>query len=298
MTGRDPRVDATRALAVVGVVLGHWLVTALVLTDDGLVVDSPLRWVPELAPACWVLQVLGLFFFTGGFGAARSTTPWWSRARRLLPPVAGPLAVRAVVLFGLSVRGLPQGTVWNTGYAVVTPLWFPGVYVLLLAATPLMARLGWWGVALPVALVAVDAWWAGPGWVNVLAVWWAPWQVGVLVARHGWRRSWGAALLGTGAVAFAALLGPGHPASAVGVPGAAESNLSPPSAAALALALARVGLVLPVRPAFRAPAHRRRRRSSCCTRARCSWSRSSALRSARCVACTRRRRTRYGCWSA
>ena len=34
-----------------------------------------LRWMPEPAPASWVLQVLGLFF-TGGFGAARSTTPW------------------------------------------------------------------------------------------------------------------------------------------------------------------------------------------------------------------------------
>ena len=41
----------------------------------------------------------------------------------------------AVVLFGLSVRGLPRGTVWNTGYAVVTPLWVLGVHVLLLAAT-------------------------------------------------------------------------------------------------------------------------------------------------------------------
>lgn len=252
MTTRDPVIDATRAVAIVGVVLGHWLVTAVVLTGDGLVVDSPLRWVPELAPASWVLQTLGLFFFTGGFGAARSSAPWWPRARKLVLPVAVLLGAWAAVLFGLSVRGLPQQTVMTVGYLVVTPLWFLAVYVVLSAFTPLLRRLGWWGVAIPVVLVAVDAALVDLGWVNVVAVWWAPWQVGVLVARGGpaRHRSWGAALLVAGAGAFAVLLGAGYPASAVGVPGAAESNLSPPSAAALALALAQVGLVLLVRPSF------------------------------------------------
>lgn len=246
---RDRVVDATRAIAVVAVVLGHWLVTAPVLTDDGLVVDSPLRWVPELAPATWVLQALGLFFFAGGFGAARSATPWWRRARRLVVPVAVLLGVWALVLFGLSVRGAPQQTVWTVGYLVVTPLWFLVVHVVLSALTPLLARVGWWGVAVPAALVAVDV-----GWVNVVAVWCVPWQLGVLAARRGLGRSWGAALFAVGAGAFAALLVLGWPASAVGVPGAAESNLSPPSAAASALAVAQVGLVLLVRPTFRAPA--------------------------------------------
>lgn len=246
---RDPVIDATRAIAIVGVVLGHWLVTAVVLTGDGLVVDSPLRWMPELAPVSWVFQTLGLFFFVGGFGAARSAVPWWLRARKLVLPVVVLVGVWAAVLFGLSLRGLPQQTVSTVGYLVVTPLWFLAVYVVLLAFTPLVSRLGWWGVGFAVGLVVLDV-----GWVNVVAVWWAPWQIGVLVAQRGQRRSWGVALFVVGAGAFALLLGAGYPVSAVGVPGAAESNLSPPSALALALALAQVGLVLVLRPSFRAPA--------------------------------------------
>jgi hypothetical protein len=71
---RDPVVDAVRAFAVVGVVCGHWLVTALVADGDGMSIDSPLRWMPGFSPATWALQTLGLFFFAGGFAATRSRT--------------------------------------------------------------------------------------------------------------------------------------------------------------------------------------------------------------------------------
>ncbi|MBP2338964.1 hypothetical protein JOF41_005142 [Saccharothrix coeruleofusca] len=241
---RDPFIDAVRAIAVVGVVLGHWLVTAPVLTGGGIAVDSPLRWMPGLAPVSWLFQTLGLFFFTGGFAAARAGR---FAPRRLVRPVALLLGAWAVVLLGLSARGLPQQTVLTVATLVVSPLWFLGVYVVLRVCTPLFERLGWWGVPLPVALVALDV-----GWLNVAAVWWAPWQLGVVAARHGYRRAWGAVLLVLGAVAFALLLSAGYPVSAVGVPGAAESNLFPPSPAALALALAQIGLVVLVRPGFRA----------------------------------------------
>src|SRR5680860_724383 len=61
--GRDRALDGLRALAILGVVLGHWMVGALVLGADGaLTVDSPLRTQPGLAPASWLLQMLGLFF--------------------------------------------------------------------------------------------------------------------------------------------------------------------------------------------------------------------------------------------
>jgi len=33
--GRDPAVDAARAVAIAGVVGGHWLVTGLVVDDSG-----------------------------------------------------------------------------------------------------------------------------------------------------------------------------------------------------------------------------------------------------------------------
>ena len=54
---RDRAVDALRALAIVGVIFGHWLVTALVVLNDGhgsSVHDaSPLATLPILTPASW-----------------------------------------------------------------------------------------------------------------------------------------------------------------------------------------------------------------------------------------------------
>ncbi|WP_433199264.1 acyltransferase family protein [Dactylosporangium sp. CS-047395] len=70
-TDRDRAVDALRAIAICGVVLGHWLVTAVVVDGDTIRVASPLRAVPWLAPASWLFQTLALFFFVGGLVAAR-----------------------------------------------------------------------------------------------------------------------------------------------------------------------------------------------------------------------------------
>ena len=82
-TGRDRGVDALRALAIVGVVLGHWLVTALVVRPDGtLRTASPLATLTGLAPISWLLQTLALFFFAAGFAAATPRPAPPGRARR------------------------------------------------------------------------------------------------------------------------------------------------------------------------------------------------------------------------
>jgi DNA-binding CsgD family transcriptional regulator len=47
---RDRAVDALRACAILGVVLGHWLVTALVADGRTLRTASPLHYMPWLAP--------------------------------------------------------------------------------------------------------------------------------------------------------------------------------------------------------------------------------------------------------
>lgn len=68
---RDRGLDGLRALSILGVVLGHWLVTALV-TDSGTVrAASPLRELPGLAPVSWLFQTLAVFFLVGGMVAAR-----------------------------------------------------------------------------------------------------------------------------------------------------------------------------------------------------------------------------------
>src|SRR6516164_11263639 len=77
---RDRAVDALRALAIAGVIGGHWLVTALVLgaghgASSGhatLSDNSPLASMPWLAPLSWIFQTLAVFFLVGGYSAARS----------------------------------------------------------------------------------------------------------------------------------------------------------------------------------------------------------------------------------
>ena len=74
--GRDRTVDALRAVAIVGVVLGHWLVTAVVgdpYHPGSLHGASPLTHHPALTPATWFLQTLGPFFAAAGYAAARSS---------------------------------------------------------------------------------------------------------------------------------------------------------------------------------------------------------------------------------
>ncbi|MCE7003455.1 acyltransferase family protein [Kibdelosporangium philippinense] len=241
---RDPAVDLIRAVAVVGVIAGHWLVTALVAGPDGLTVQSPLRWMPDLAPVSWLLQTLGLFFFAGGFAAARSKTGLWHKVRRLAIPVAIVLLVWGLVI---AASTMPRATASSVIHLVVSPLWFLGVYVVLQALTPVFRwldeQLGAWAIFFPVALSVTGE--LSLSEINVLAVWWAPWQAGMVMARVGLRPKWGLPLLTTGAVAYFLLVTfAGFPVSAVGGTGEPRSNLAPPSLAALALAAAQIGLAL------------------------------------------------------
>ncbi|MFG2666448.1 acyltransferase [Streptomyces sp. NPDC048387] len=262
--GRDRGVDALRAFAILGVVLGHWLVTALTAGDGALSGTSPLKQMPWLAPVTWVFQTLAVFFLVGGHMAAQGYAsarvrgvPYgaWvgQRLGRLFRPVAAVVALWAVVAGGLLLGGAGWDTVLTLLKLVWSPLWFLLVFSALTAATPLVARLSplW-----PLAVVAgVDAWrfgFGGPqgaGWVNVAAGWLVPYTLGAAWARGAFtRRRPALFLLGGGAAATVALvLWGGYPASMVGVPGAAISNLNPPTLAAVAFGLAQCGLALWVR---------------------------------------------------
>ncbi|PWR13854.1 acyltransferase [Micromonospora acroterricola] len=269
---RDRAVDALRAYAIGGVVLGHWLVTGLVLAaDGGLRQASPLAALPGLAPVTWVLQTLGLFFFAAGFGSARSLARhpggpggWLGgRLRRLLLPALALLGVGAAVLLAATVAGIPDDTLAVALRLAVSPLWFLLPLLLLVASTdPLRVAVHRWGLArcvVPAVAVvaatdlAVRLLPAGAGLppVSVLAAWAVPYLLGLAHAdgRLAGPRAAGV-LAGGGAMALAAMLALGYPVSAVGVPGAGVSNLNPPSLLAVALAVTQVGLGLLARPAL------------------------------------------------
>ncbi|MFF9050851.1 acyltransferase [Streptomyces erythrochromogenes] len=258
---RDRAVDALRALAILGVVLGHWLVTSLTAADGGLRGTSPLAHMSWLAPVSWVFQTLAVFFLVGGHVAALGYASarergiaygaWvGQRLGRLFRPVAAVLVLWTVVAGGMLVGGAELDTVRTLVKLVLSPLWFLLVFAALTAATPLVARLSpvW-----PAAVVAgVDLWrfgLGGPewiGWVNVAAGWLVPFTLGAAWSRGALaRRGRLLLLVGVAAAATAALvLWGGYPASMVGVPGAAVSNLDPPTAAVVAFGLAQCGLAL------------------------------------------------------
>ena len=248
---RDRTVDALRAVAIAGVVLGHWLVSAVVsdpYQPAALHGESPLTNAPWLAPATWLFQTLGPFFFAGGYAAARSRATLASRLRRTGPPILALAAVWVPALLLLTAVDAPDSTVHLVLSLVTHPLWFLVVYLMLTAATPLLRI----QLVLPaVAFVALtDA--LRPSGLGLLAVpvgWAVPFILGIALAQDRLPRRAGVMLLGTGLVGGAALvLLAGYPASAVGVPGDGRSNLDPPSLFALALAFVQVGGFLLVRP--------------------------------------------------
>ncbi|MEU4134422.1 acyltransferase family protein [Streptomyces wuyuanensis] len=273
---RDRAIDALRALAITGVVLGHWLLTAVTTTDSGtLTGTSPLTHMPQLAPLSWVFQTLAVFFLVGGYAAAGS---WeraqgrgtgyraWatSRIRRLTRPVAALLALWVLATVGLLAGGVPVQTLCTLLTLVLSPLWFLLVYIALTAATPLIARLNpLWPLAVVLHVELIRFGFGGPswiGWMNVAAGWMVPSCLGTAWARGAFTlRGTALALFLGGGIATAALLLWGdYPASMVGVPGATVSNLSPPILAAVTFGITQCGLALllrePLRRAMRRPA--------------------------------------------
>ncbi|MFJ7200595.1 MULTISPECIES: acyltransferase [unclassified Streptomyces] len=271
---RDRAVDALRAIAILGVVLGHWLVTALVVDSGTVHGASPLRYLPELTPVSWMFQTLAVFFLVGGLVGARSHAAArargesygrWLRARmgRLLRPMAVVPVVWSVAACAMLFAGVDQDSVRALCKLVWSPLWFIVVFAALTAATPLVARLHpLWPFAV---VLVVDLYRFGldaPGGlasVNVAAGWLVPYCLGAAWARGellGRRTGW--TLLLGGAAATAALVRwGGYPASMVGVPGAEISNLDPPTLAVVTFGLAQCGAALlllgPLRRVLRRP---------------------------------------------
>ncbi|MFE7949618.1 acyltransferase [Streptomyces sp. NPDC057426] len=272
---RDRAIDGLRALALLAVPTGHWLLGGFTLSSDGAIHNaSPLGTFGGLAPVSWVLQMLGIFFLVGGYASVLSyrrhtgSTAGWLKGRlaRLGRPVLGVTAVWAVLLpllhHGL---GVPVGTLRTASTLVIQPLWFVGVYTVVTALTPLCVRAarraGVWAAAPLLGSVAVVDFLrygpyadAMPSWVGVLNIlpgWLFAYQLGVswgegrVTRRHAW-----GLLLGGAALFAALLLSFGYPASMVGVPGEVRTNSHPPSLLVLALAAAQSSAAILLRERF------------------------------------------------
>ncbi|MFD4480481.1 acyltransferase [Streptomyces sp. NPDC058471] len=271
---RDRAVDGLRALALLAVPTGHWLLGGFTLDAGGALHNaSPLASFGFFAPLSWVLQMLGIFFLVGGYASALSyrraaargkSTKRWLRGRvaRLGRPVLGVTAVWAALIPVLYAMGVPATTLRTGSTLVIQPLWFVGIYAVITALTPwcikAAERLGAWAAAPLLGSVAVVDFLrygpfgdAMPSWLsllNLLPGWMFAYQLGISWGEKklGRRGAW--LLLAGGTALFAALLLVFHyPASMVGVPGEARTNSHPPSLLVLALAAAQSGAAILLR---------------------------------------------------
>lgn len=265
--GREPVVDVLRAGSICVVVLWHWAFSILRWSPDGPHASNPIGTTSGLWALTWLLQVMPVFFFVGGYANATSwraaqargvrAGAWLAgRLRRLVVPAVAAVAVAAVALVVVRIA-LPEVDWAVRGVVLVmSPLWFLGVYLALVALTPVAS----WahergGEVVLVALAGIAVWVdlarfrfdvPGAAWVNMVVVWGLISQAGLGLERlrDAPRRSQVSLALG-GLVALSALTNMGlYPRSMVGVPGEAFSNMGPPTLCIVALAAFQVGVVV------------------------------------------------------
>jgi hypothetical protein len=269
---RDRYVDFLRAGSIGVVVIGHWLMAVITYRDGQMSGTNALVAMPKLQYLTWLLQVMPVFFFVGGFSnlvsldsqarrGGRYADFIDGRVSRLLRPVTVLLAVWVPVTLLLELTAVPAQTLETVTKLVTQLLWFIGVYLLVVALAKLMLRAHrHWGLWVPstlaLAAVVVDVVAIGVGWrvvgvLNFAFVWLFAQQLGFFYADGSlarWSRRVPVALAAGGVASLVALTtwGP-YPSSMVGMPGEKVSNMAPPTLCILALTCWLVGLVMAVR---------------------------------------------------
>ncbi|MGW3632415.1 acyltransferase family protein [Streptomyces sp. NPDC005122] len=266
---RDKYIDLLRVASLGTVVLGHWLMAAVSVGDDGRAeVGNLLAVQPRLQLLTWVLQVMPVFFFVGGFSHARSYRSLRRRAeregtegalyavflrarlQRLLRPTMVFIGVWGAAALLLQLAGASGGLLDVSLRLVAQPLWFIGIYLAMVAFTPPLLRLherrGWGAFGgLVAAAGCVDVLRFGfgvpyVGFLNFAFVWLAVHQLGFLRADGRLRRPYLLAGAGLAGAVLLVACGP-YPLSMVGMPGERISNMAPPTFALLCHGLWLVG---------------------------------------------------------
>ncbi|CCH34728.1 acyltransferase family protein [Actinosynnema sp. NPDC047251] len=262
-TGED-RFAAFLRLASLGlVVVGQSLLT--VLHWAGV---SP-NWLWLLT---WGLQTIPLFYFAGGHAnllgwrAVQMSGGGYgrylaSRISWLLRPVLAFILAWVVLPLPLEFLDVPKSRVEVFGRLIAHPLWFLGLYLVAVAATPVMAWLHRHArLVTPVALIGlmivVDALRIGLSWrtgghLNLVLGALFLQQLGFYYTDGSLPRVSRRVLALLAMLTVPALLAliafGGYPGTMMTVPGQPGSNLSPPTVCLLVLGLGQICAVLLVR---------------------------------------------------
>ena len=271
---RNRYVDFLRAVSILMVVTGHWLIVALHYDDGTFTPGDLLELRPDTQWLTWIFQVMPIFFIVGGYANAVSLESarrrgvdyagWLvSRLNRLISPLLLLLLVWALLAATLHFSGVTGKVLSLASRAALIPIWFLAIYTLVVVLAPATYRV-WrrWGFAsfwafvavgatVDVAFFALDQRWLG--WTNYLWVWLAVHHLG-----YAWRddrmgspaRLLGYSMLSLLVLALLIFKGP-YPFAMVGSPDEALSNTLPPKITLLALGVTQLGILLAIEAPMR-----------------------------------------------
>ena len=273
---RNRWVDYLRAVSILAVVCGHWLMAGLYVDEAGLLQRGDLLSVSTWAAwLTWMFQVMPVFFLVGGYSngvsweaTLRKAEPgqigkyrdWFAaRVQRLINPTFPLLLLWAVLAVILTQLGFPREQIRMATEAALIPVWFLAVYLLVTAFTPLSyaawKRFGWASFAWFIPAAMLTDWLtftAQVPYVNFTNFLW------VFLAIHqlgfAWREgrfdnrlfALGWFVVGLGVLVSIMVYG-FYPVAMVSAPGELSNSL-PPTLALFALGVAQVGLVLALEP--------------------------------------------------
>ena len=267
---RNRYVDFLRALSILAVVVGHWLVAAPYMKDGAVAGGHLLGIIPWTQWLTWGFQVMPIFFLVGGFsnGVSWAATrrnnghyaDWFGgRVQRLINPVLPLFLIWTLfALFGTAM-GVERKIVSMATQLALIPVWFLSVYLIVSALVP-FSYAAWqkfglgsfWGFVAGTVAVDIAAIGFGVPYINFLNfafVWLAIHQLGYAWGGGRFSKPRYALVWGIGGlVALGVLVGYGpYPVAMIGVPGSELSNSMPPTLALLALGIAQTGFALAAR---------------------------------------------------
>ncbi len=266
---RNRYVDFLRAVSILVVITGHWLIVALFYHDGSLTIGDLLSIQPKAQWSTWLFQVMPIFFIVGGYANAVSLesarrreagyADWLAgRLYRLVTPLLALLLSWALLAVILRFVGVSRDVVGLASRAALIPTWFLAIYIMVVVLAP-ATYIAWrrWGFLsfaafavvgafVDVAFFAADLKWLG--WSNYFWVWLSVHHLG-----YAWRdgrlgspaRLLAYSSLGLLALVLLVFKGP-YPLAMVGSPDEGLSNSLPPKITLLALGVFQFGLLLSI----------------------------------------------------
>jgi hypothetical protein len=271
---RNRYVDFLRAVSILAVITGHWLIVSIYYRDGALIPLDMLAIQRGTQWLTWLFQVMPIFFIVGGYANAVSLESahrrqigyaGWLAARlhRLVTPLLALLLGWAILAAILYFAGVSGDVTRFASRAALTPSWFLAIYIMVVVLAP-ATYLAWqrWGFAsfwafvilgtlVDIAFFAADLQWVG--WSNYFWIWLSVHHLG-----YAWRdgrlgspvRLLIYSVLGLLALWLLVFKGP-YPLAMVGSPDNGLSNSRPPKITLLMLAIAQFGLLLAIESPMR-----------------------------------------------